>query len=47
MKIANHTVVSLDYTLTDDQGQILDQSAQGQFVYLHGARNIIPGLVSK
>lgn len=44
MKIANHTVVSLDYTLTDDQGQILDQSAQGQFVYLHGARNIIPGL---
>lgn len=44
MKIANHTVVSLDYTLTDEQGQILDQSAQGQFVYLHGARNIIPGL---
>lgn len=44
MKISKHSVVALDYILTDNQGEILDQSAAGQFVYLHGADNIIPGL---
>lgn len=44
MKVAKNTVVALDYTLTDDAGQILDQSRQGEFIYLHGAHNIIPGL---
>lgn len=44
MKIADKTVVALDYVLTDSQGEILDQSAEGQFAYLHGANNIIPGL---
>lgn len=43
-KIAQNTVVSLDYTLTNDSGEILDKSENGQFVYLHGANNIIPGL---
>ncbi|MDH5425527.1 MAG: peptidylprolyl isomerase [Gammaproteobacteria bacterium] len=43
-KIAKNTVVSLDYTLTNDAGDVLDKSENGQFVYLHGSNNIIPGL---
>ena len=44
MTINANKVVTLDYTLTDDQGEVLDQSSNGQFAYLHGANNIIPGL---
>jgi len=44
MTIADKKVVILDYVLTDDAGQVLDQSENGQFAYLHGASNIIPGL---
>jgi FKBP-type peptidyl-prolyl cis-trans isomerase SlyD len=45
MKTAPNMVVSLHYTLKDDAGQVLDSSAGGQpFAYLHGHRNIIPGL---
>jgi FKBP-type peptidyl-prolyl cis-trans isomerase SlyD len=44
MTINTNKVVTLDYTLTDDSGEILDQSSNGQFAYLHGANNIIPGL---
>jgi FKBP-type peptidyl-prolyl cis-trans isomerase SlyD len=45
MQIAQHTVVTMTYTLTDDQGQVLDQADATQpFAYLHGADNIIPGL---
>ncbi|MDH5517635.1 MAG: peptidylprolyl isomerase [Gammaproteobacteria bacterium] len=43
-KIAQNTVVSLDYTLTNDAGETLDKSENGQFVYLHGTNSIIPGL---
>jgi FKBP-type peptidyl-prolyl cis-trans isomerase SlyD len=43
-KITQNSVVSLDYTLTNDAGDILDKSEDGQFVYLHGSNNIIPGL---
>lgn len=45
MQIAQHTVVTMTYTLTDDQGQVLDQADTDQpFAYLHGADNIILGL---
>jgi len=44
MQIANETVATIDYTLTNDNGDTLDQSKDGQFCYLHGANNIIPGL---
>lgn len=44
MTISANKVVTLDYTLTDDKGAVLDQSQNGQFAYLHGANNIIPGL---
>ena len=45
MQIAQHTVVTMTYTLTDDKGEVLDQADATQpFAYLHGASNIIPGL---
>jgi len=44
MTIAENTVVTLHYTLTDDEGTVIDQSDDGSFLYLHGASNIIPGL---
>lgn len=44
MQIADNTVVTIDYTLKDDNGNILDSSSDGNFAYLHGANNIIPGL---
>jgi FKBP-type peptidyl-prolyl cis-trans isomerase SlyD len=45
MAIEKNKVVSIDYTLTGDDGQVLD-SSQGRepLAYLHGAGNIIPGL---
>ncbi len=44
MQIAQQKVVTLNYTLTDDQGVIIDRSESGDFAYLHGAASIIPGL---
>jgi len=44
MKIENNKAITLNYTLKDDQGEILDQSNNASFIYLHGAQNIIPGL---
>ena len=45
MNIADKCVVSIHYTLTDEQGQTLDSSeGQEPLNYLHGANNIIPGL---
>lgn len=44
MQIAKDKVVTLDYVLTDDNGNELDRSNEGNFAYLHGANNIIPGL---
>jgi FKBP-type peptidyl-prolyl cis-trans isomerase SlyD len=38
-------VVSIEYTLTDDDGSVLDTSeGRGPLAYLHGAKNIVPGL---
>lgn len=45
MVIRDNCVVSIHYTLTDDEGDELDSSSgQDPLVYLHGSRNIIPGL---
>lgn len=45
MQIAANKAVSIEYTLTNDAGEVLDTSAGGEpLVYLHGAGNIIPGL---
>jgi len=45
MQIAANTVVTINYTLTDDQGQVIDTSeGRDPLAYLQGASNIIPGL---
>ncbi len=45
MEIKPDTVVSIDYTLTGDDGQVIDTSeGREPLVYLHGHGNIIPGL---
>ena len=44
MQISKHKVVTIDYQLTDDAGNVIDESSDGEFAYLHGERNIIPGL---
>ena len=44
MLIAANKAVSIDYTLTNDAGEVIDSSAGGApLVYLHGAGNIIAG----
>jgi FKBP-type peptidyl-prolyl cis-trans isomerase SlyD len=43
--IADDKVVSLHYTLRDDDGDVIDSSSDGEpLEYLHGAGNIVPGL---
>ncbi|MCX7084057.1 MAG: peptidylprolyl isomerase [Methylococcales bacterium] len=45
MQVADNTAVSIHYTLTNDQGEVLDSSDGGDaLVYLHGSGNIISGL---
>ena len=44
MTVENGKVVSFHYTLTNAQGDVLDQSQDQPMPYLHGAGNIIPGL---
>lgn len=45
MQITEGTVVSMEYALRNDEGAIIDQSQPDQpLTYLHGHRNIIPGL---
>jgi len=45
MLIAANKAVSIEYTLTNDAGEVIDSSAGGApLVYLQGAGNIIPGL---
>lgn len=45
MQIANNVVALIEYTLTDDDGTVIDTSVGGEpLAYLHGAGNIIPGL---
>lgn len=45
MKIADNSVVSIHYTLTDNDGTVIDSSeGKEPLNYLHGAGNIIPGL---
>jgi FKBP-type peptidyl-prolyl cis-trans isomerase SlyD len=44
MQIEQNSVVTLHYTLKDNDGKVIDQSDDDSFLYLHGAMNIIPGL---
>lgn len=45
MKIQSNAVVGFDYTLTGDDGQVIDTSTGREpLMYLHGHGNIVPGL---
>ena len=45
MKIADDCLVTLEYTLKDDDQKVLDSSEQmGPLDYVHGYRQLIPGL---
>jgi len=45
MQIADRTVASFNYTLTNDAGEVLDSSdGREPLSYLHGKGNIVPGL---
>jgi len=45
MEIADARVASIHYTLTGDDGQVIDKSPEAQpLQYFHGAGNIVPGL---
>ncbi len=45
MEITSGKVVSIDYTLTNDSGEVIDSSEGAQpLVYLHGNGQVIPGL---
>jgi FKBP-type peptidyl-prolyl cis-trans isomerase SlyD len=47
MQVAANKVVSIDYTLTNAQGDVIDSSSdRGPMAYLQGHQNIIPGLES-
>ncbi|MDN5923819.1 MAG: peptidylprolyl isomerase [Xanthomonadales bacterium] len=45
MEITDGRVASFNYTLTDDQGEVIDTSeGRGPLTYLHGGGQIVPGL---
>lgn len=44
MQVEDKKIVAINYTLTMDDGEVLDQSNDGSFAYLHGAENIVVGL---
>lgn len=45
MEIANQKVVTLRYRLTDNDGEVIDESTDAEpLAYIHGAGGIIPGL---
>jgi FKBP-type peptidyl-prolyl cis-trans isomerase SlyD len=45
MQVADNMAVSIHYTLTNDDGEVLDSSVgDDALVYLHGRENIISGL---
>ncbi len=48
MKIEKNKVVSIEYTLRNDKGVVLDSSdGREPLAYLHGNGNLIPGLESR
>ncbi|MCR5289516.1 MAG: peptidylprolyl isomerase [Treponema sp.] len=44
MTIAKDKMVSINYTLKDDEGTVIDSSNGTPLEYLHGNGNLIPGL---
>jgi FKBP-type peptidyl-prolyl cis-trans isomerase SlyD len=45
LSIKKDSVVTFNYTLKDDAGQVIDSSSAGEpLAYLHGHGNLVPGL---
>jgi FKBP-type peptidyl-prolyl cis-trans isomerase SlyD len=44
MLIGRHKVVTLEYVLKDESGQVLEQTEGEPFIYIHGMEQVIPGL---
>lgn len=45
LMIGKNSVVAINYTLTNDAGEVMDSSeGREPLTYLHGAHNLIPGL---
>ena len=45
MKIEKNKVVTINYTIRNDDGSVVDSTSDGSpFLYLQGHQNIIPGL---
>jgi FKBP-type peptidyl-prolyl cis-trans isomerase SlyD len=45
LSIKKDSVVTFNYTLEDDAGEVIDSSADGEpLAYLHGHGNLVPGL---
>jgi FKBP-type peptidyl-prolyl cis-trans isomerase SlyD len=45
VQIQQRSVVSIEYTLKNDQGEVLDKSeGREPLVYMHGVGNLVPGL---
>lgn len=45
MKVAKETVVTIDYTLTDNDGEVIDTSlGRDPLSYVHGVGSLVPGL---
>ncbi|MEK6780614.1 MAG: peptidylprolyl isomerase [Bacteroidota bacterium] len=45
MQISQHKVASIHYTLTDNDGKVLDSSVGREpLTYIHGTGNLIPGM---
>ena len=43
--VGEGTVVTMHYTLKNSEGELIDQSSEEKpLAYLHGAKNIVPGL---
>lgn len=47
MQVDKHKVVTIDYTVKDEEGTVIDSSSGGEpLAYIHGTGNLIPGLES-
>ncbi len=44
MNIRKNAAVTINYRLTDNKGQLIDESMDNSFCYLHGHSNIVTGL---
>jgi FKBP-type peptidyl-prolyl cis-trans isomerase SlyD len=44
MQVGKDKIATINYTLKDSDGNMIDKSQDGSFTYLHGAGNIITGL---